>query len=509
MLLLPHKNMFSKNFIQKMTIKKACLILLAGYISVVFTSCKKWENHDAVNDAQLSKTLMAQISQDVTLSVFSSYLVKTGYDKVIASSKTFTVWAPDNTAMQAVDPSILNDSTRLKQFVGNHIANQSYATTEPLGSMRVKILNGKNVTFTRTSFEEANITRANQYVGNGILHVIDKAILPKLSIWEFLNSNLNTAGIKQKNYIQALNYSYTDTSKATQTGVDPVTGKPVLKAGTGVISANTYLNTVLDISNENQQYTYIILADAAYDNERNKVVRFFNTTGNYGTTGLDSTTYLSGFNVVKDLAINKLLLPAQIMANDVLTSVNNVNVPFNKSNVLQTYVASNGIVYVMSSVNFRLQDKITPIYIQGENPVSFSRTDKNANIQYRIRKDPSGNTFNDILIAGSGAGSLPAQFFAQYAAKNLYSAQYKVYWRAINDTGVAFSQQLSFNTSIAATFPYQVVGPNVFGDVLLSNTNYTVTKYGTQNMYMLGNTNTTNGTNSITFDYVKLDPVLQ
>jgi uncharacterized surface protein with fasciclin (FAS1) repeats len=186
MLLLPHKNKCTE-ILRKITFKKSCLLLLAIGMSTVFTACKKWENHNAVTDAQLSKNLMDEINQDASLSTFSGYLVKTGYDKVIASSKTFTVWAPNNTAMQSVDQAILNDTIRLKQFIGNHIANQSYATTEVQTSMRVKIFNGKNVTFTRTTFEEANIVQANKYVGNGILHVIDKAIVPKLSIWEYLN----------------------------------------------------------------------------------------------------------------------------------------------------------------------------------------------------------------------------------------------------------------------------------------------------------------------------------
>ncbi|RYE35778.1 MAG: fasciclin domain-containing protein [Sphingobacteriaceae bacterium] len=506
MLLLPDKNR-CVILLRRITFKQLCLILLAISMSTVFTACKKWENHDAVTDAQLSKNLMDQISQDATLSTFSGYLVKTGYDKVIASSKTFTVWAPNNAAMQSVDQAILNDTARLKQFVANHIANQSYATTEVQTSIRVKILNGKNVTFTRTMFEEANIVQANQYVGNGILHVIDKAIVPKLSIWEFLNGASNTLGTKQKSYIQALNYSFTDTSKATQTGVDPVTGKPVLKPGTGLVSANTYLNTVLDISNEDQQYTYIVMADAAYDAERNKILRFFNTTGNYGTTVLDSTTYLSGFNVVKDLAFNRLIPPAEFTGD--LLSVNNVKVPINKSAILQTYNASNGIVYVMSAVNFRLEDKITPIIIQGENAISFSSTNRGGNIQYRIRKDPAGNIFNDILIASSGAGTLPALFAANYVAPNLYSAQYKIYWRTYNDTNILFSQQLVLLGSTGAYVSgFLPVNLNVYNEVLLNNTNYSVTKYGTQRMVMQGNNNTTAGMNSVTFDYVKLVPVL-
>ncbi len=488
-----------------MAYKHTYFFLSVFFIICIITSCKKqWDKHDAVTDAQVTKTLMDQINQNPSLSTFSGYLVKTGYDKIISSSKTFTVWAPNNTAMQSVDAAILNDTAKLKQFVGNHISNQSYLTNVPQPTIRLQTLNGKYATFTSTTFEEANIMQANQYVGNGILHIIDKAIIPKLNIWEYVNS-LTTVGLKQKAYLQALNYAYVDTTKATQTGVDPTTGKPILKPGTGVVNANTYLKTVLDVSDESKQYTYIVLADAAYDNERNKVNKYFATTGNYGTTTLDSTTYLSVNNVVKDLAFNTLITPA--LLTDTLLSVNNVKVPFNKSAIVATYTASNGIVYVMNSVNFRLIDKITPIYIQGELPSGFSATDKRANTLYRIRKDLNGNIFNDILIAGGSIGTLPAQFFARYFVRNAYNAQYKVYWRAFNDTGTIFKQQLSFGTFNAATFPYTNVNLNVYDDIYLGT--YTVNKFSNLNMFMMGDNVTTAGLNSLTFDYVKLVPVIQ
>jgi len=47
--------------------------------------------------------------QDCTcfyLGKFSDMLVKTGYDKIISSSKTYTVWAPSDQALQALDPSM-------------------------------------------------------------------------------------------------------------------------------------------------------------------------------------------------------------------------------------------------------------------------------------------------------------------------------------------------------------------------------------------------------------------
>lgn len=486
-----------------MTYKRTYFLLLLLF-SVVIVSCQKsWDKHDAVTDGQINKNLLDQINQNPNLSTFGSYLVKTGYDKVISSSKTFTVWAPTNTAMQSVDAAILNDTTKLKQFIGNHISNQSYLTNVPQPSLRVQTLNGKYATFTSTAFEDANITQANQYVNNGILHIIDKAIIPKQNIWEYVNG-LTTVGLKQKAFLQALNYSYTDTSLAIQTGVNPTTGKPILQTGTGIVNTNYYLSSVLDLRDESKQYTFIVLTDAAFDSERNKVSKYFTTTGSFATTGLDSTSYLTSNNVVKDLAFNTMIAPT--LFTGTLLSVNNVNVPIDKSAVLSTYYASNGIVYVMSSVNFRVKDKITPIYIQGENPVSFATTDKRANILYRIRKDLSGNIFNDILIAGSSAGALPAQYYARYLVKNAYVATYNVSWRAFNDTGTIFQQQLSFGTFNPITANYVNVPLNIYSETAVGT--LTVGKYSNLNMFMIGGNSTTTGLNSITFDYVKLDPVL-
>ena len=96
-----------------------CIMLLSG---ILFSACKKgWDEHNAITDEALNKTLLQQITETSDLSSFNNCLVKTGYDKVLASSNSFTVWAPTNTAMQNIDPAVLTDTAKLKQFVQNHI----------------------------------------------------------------------------------------------------------------------------------------------------------------------------------------------------------------------------------------------------------------------------------------------------------------------------------------------------------------------------------------------------
>jgi len=508
-------------------------------IAVAFSACKKqWNDRTEIANQQLDKTLMQQIQENSNLSTFAGYLTKIGYDKLLSGSKTYTVWAPDNQALQGVDPAVVADTAKLRLFVANHIANQTYLTASAQPSLKIRTLNGKNVTFTATAVEDATITGANQYVNNGVVHVINKALAPKLNIYEYIKS-LTTVGGLQKQYLLKQDTTFVDTSKATVASIDPKTGKPILVAGTGVVTQNKYFNRVANLAAEDSTYTYFVLTDNAYDAERNKVSRFFATVTNSTDTTMN---ILAAFNVLKDAAVRGVVTPDQL-SSGTLKSVLGITLPAISSNaVVQSYKASNGMVYVVNSMNFALSEKIRPITIQGELPSFFQRTDTRANIQYRIKKDPNGIQYGDLLVSGS---NLPGQYFVAYKLSNLYTCQYRVTWRAINDipytapTGGVLptvAQRLSFGPIIptiaagVATFPFVVNFPYVnttspaqpvnYSEVVLtgatgSSTNINsnggtlnVSKYASVNMYAQGANSSTLNMNVVTLDYVTLTPIL-
>ena len=174
-------------------------MLFAVSMSILlFYGCKKLtEEHNAVTDDSLDKTLAEVISSDADLSTFSKYLLQTGYDKVISSSKNYTVFAPVNSALATLDAAIVNDPVKLKKFVGNHIAIQLYSTRNVTSLTRIIMLSGKYNNMQSSKIEEANITVADKYASNGILQVVDK-MLPALdNSWEFISTN-TAAPVKQK-----------------------------------------------------------------------------------------------------------------------------------------------------------------------------------------------------------------------------------------------------------------------------------------------------------------------
>ena len=493
---------------------KRLFFLLACTSIFMLSACKdKWADHNELLNADNNLTLLDKIKQQPELSAFADLLAKTGYDKVLSSSKTFTVWAPTNEAIQNVDQSIFEVDSLAKQFVANHIVNQSYLVADlksaGLTEQRIQTLNGKYVTFTADHIDEAKIVKSDQVVRNGVFFEVDAAIAVRKNIWEYING-LTTTGQKQMNYIRSLNYATGDN------------GKVYMPEG----PYNDYLQKVANLKNENGSFTYIVLTDNAYDQEYNKLLKFFNTPK---TIPYDSTTvYRTAWTVTKDFVADTILSSSQLGAT--LLSSTGVNIPIDKSAIVSSYRASNGMVYVMNKVDFNVfQDKIQPIILEGETFNSYSTSGKSANIFDRIRKDENGLVFTDRFISGTAV----AQFWARRRVDNLYSAKYQVYWRALNDQGwstatatapsapIVFQQKLGLSSAPGAILPYVDIIPYTkvnynnpvdlikpreqFKEVYLGD--ITVTTWNGSQLYIIGDNVTGAGLNTISLDYLKLVPI--
>ncbi|WP_448701394.1 fasciclin domain-containing protein [Mucilaginibacter sp. AW1-3] len=485
----------------KITYTIGAAVLLAV---VLFSACKKgWENRDAITETALNKTLAQQISESSDLSQFNSCLVKTGYDKVLASSNSFTVWAPTDNAMKNIDQSILTDTAKLKKFVQNHISHQAYFVRMPQPSLKIRTLSGKNIAFTATTFDDANIVKADIYVNNGVLHTIDAASAPKLNAYEYL---LSSVASKQKAFIQSLFHTETDTSKGVVLYVDPLTRRNVYQPGTTFpVTKNTYFQRVSDISSEDSLVTYIILNDQAYDAEKAKIGKYYNVT-----TSATKTDTVTQFAVVKDLVVNHVYdinhLP------DSMLSVNGVRIHLDKSAIVSTQQLSNGVAYVVNSISYTLfQNKIPNIIIQGEAPDSL-RVPSTISIKNKL--SPTGVKFTDIQTTSITSSPDPLYYYRYRPIVN--SAKYQVYWRAINDIlTVPFNMKVDFSLTShyprAAETPLATVGYNSTGilnynEVYLGT--YTSTNYGSLYTFLVSATGVTStAPSALSLDYIKLVPV--
>jgi uncharacterized surface protein with fasciclin (FAS1) repeats len=492
-------------------------LLCTFFFALCFIGCKKWDDHTQLSSQDLGKNLLEEISQNPDLSKFYEYLKKSGLDKELASSKTYTVFAPVNNALQNLDPSIIADSAKLRNFIANHIALQSFFTGNAVQAIRVPMLNGKRVTLLNNKFDDAVITGKDKYVSNGVLQVIDKAVPVYPNAWELLESTKNN--FQQSAFILSLTRNVFDPTNAIIDSINSQTGQPVYHPGTDSVLKNSFNAGVYDLNSEEKQYTFFILDNASFNSEVTKLNPYFTT----GTT--DSTKNLAGYAAVKDLVVEGMYSIDQLPP--VLTSQFGVQIPIDKSKITQTYKLSNGVAYVISGINFDVKEKIPTVVVQGENYLGFfdaagtaitPRQNNVSAIFIRPRVNPNnGEPFTDMFAYNHGI----SQLNAQYTVNNLPSVKYKVYWVAVNDTliydrtnrvnPVTFNQRLAMGKRGANFLPTtpsagMAVTPNNYNEVYLGD--YVQSEYGTLDMFLTAANSTSNTQNRLNLDYIKLVPDL-
>lgn len=500
-----------------MIIFKNRLTFLTGLFSVIisFSACKKaaWDDHNTVINQDLKHSLLDAIKADPSLSTFTQYLQQTGYSDTLALSKSFTVWAPDNKALESLDKSILNSPAELKRFVAYHIAYQAYFTNELVGTANVKTLQGKAVTLSVNSFEEAEITHANRYVKNGVLHVINQASAPKMSAWEYVQQNVNSQQLE--NYINKLYYKDQDLSNAVFLYFDPITFQAVYQEGTAKeVIRNRYFQRVANLSSEDSLATYIILTDQALADEMDKMKPYFQVPATFPPTYTDS---MATWSAIKDLVIPGIKTEADL--GSTVTSYSGVRLKVDAANIVEKRKLSNGIAYLVSKLDYQILDnKIPAITIQGELTDSIRTPSTPVR---KTKRDNSNGIFTDYSVEGITSSPSPLYFFRY--RQTLHSVKYRVFVRSIHDLKdkAPISMRVDFSllrnsptadltkhlTTGYFSIPYFNTIPDPYAEKEVGT--FTATQFGSWYVYLASAaTGVTSATaTGLSLDYIKLVPI--
>ena len=480
--------------------------LLVGVLTMALVSCSSpWDDRQEIDDANLKVTLDKAIANTAETSQFTQLLVQTGYDKILAASKTYTVFVPTNDAMAQIGSALLNNPDALKEFVGNHIALTAYSSIRSEEETQIKMFSSKYLIFKgSTMIDDATIVTANHYAANGVLHIINKALTPKLNIWQYINSKAGTSAMSD--YLLSL--------KEFSIYASDITAKE--NAVPGYLSdslSNSYLKNVYNLNNEKNGYTLFLMEDDGYNAEVDKMKPYLIKKSD--NPAIDSTAIYSKYFTVRDMAFAKKYELDQLPAT--LTSRFGVEVPIDRTQIVgQPIRLSNGIVYIMKKVVVPLGKRLLTKKIEGEFNTGFGNGTRNK-IFYRDKIDPFGVLYNDIMVQNPGT----AQFVLYYGAKDFFSTTYMVYWRAINDVQTnVFQQSLRIGgkwemigttntvTNVIKYIPLTNVELNNFDEVLLGE--FTLEQARDIDLISLfAANNTTNGNNSLTLDYLKFVPVVK
>jgi uncharacterized ubiquitin-like protein YukD len=486
------------------------IVLLFACCLIGFSSCKDaWKEHQEVTIGPLNKTILEELAENTSTSEFYKLIIKTKVDKILSESRSFTIWAPNNTNIQQLDNAILENEDALKAFVLNHISYQSYFSKDVTEGKYIRVLNGKNIFFEKTKFEDFAIQTADIFLRNGVLHLIEGSANPKQNALEFLESLNN----KQFQYINSLFYEGLDVTNGVILFYDPITGEPVYQEGTTKpVTKNHFLDKVSNIGSEDSLLTYIILSDEAFDYEIAQLEKFNNNS----EANLEVRDSLTKWLTVKDLVVNGVFTSDQL--SDSLTTTSGVQIKINPSDIISTKLLSNGIAYVVNKVNYEvLENKIPAVKIEGA-AIDSARTPAISIL--KTLKDFNGQIFRQRETGTITSSPSPLNYF-RFKTK-AYSTRYAIYWRARN---TILTVPFKMAVAITSTKPssnkvpddaiiseyvevpvFNIEDPSTLEETFIDYVD--ITQEGTQYVYLLSSTGATSALpTALALNYIKLVPV--
>lgn len=387
-------------------------VLFAAVIGLLLTACsnEEWDRHYNNTDVVLSdKSLADCIKDQAELSTFYHMIEIAGYEELLNSPQSLTVWAPTNSALASLNPATM-DSTTVRELVENHISRFSYITT---GLQREKIflLSNKALWFAQNGsdfqFGTGTLVDKNQVARNGILHTINQYQPYNPNLWELLN---RMDGIDS---LQAYINSLIVTDEFDNT-------------------VNYLLENYASLDDEDSTYTVVIPDDAAW-------TKAFQSSLSYHTlyykdgenvslkkTGPNLSPQYAKAALINHLFFSKVSDP---YAFDSIMSTNKAW--FNVANLFQganKYTASNGVLYKTDSLRMAPHESWQrPIVVEAEEP-RFGRNNINNNLYFRSSEGTGYETSGDkyIVMEPTVTGGV-SKVSVIFPIPNVLSATYDIY----------------------------------------------------------------------------------
>jgi uncharacterized surface protein with fasciclin (FAS1) repeats len=204
---------------------------LFGCLFLIFFSCKKsWNEHYVKPEYLKNGSVFELLSKNPEYSEFTDLLKKTGYDSLLMSNSTFTVFAVKNGAFAGIDTT---NVTVLKKIIGMHIVNAT-VFSDGMNSNRVLAVSGKLLRFANTQTGQTvntiPVTILNAKALNGVLQQVDKVILPAPSLYDIVATSPDLSFFKT--FIDSSFTYVIDTEKNIRIGYDtanqPVYQQPII-----------------------------------------------------------------------------------------------------------------------------------------------------------------------------------------------------------------------------------------------------------------------------------------
>jgi len=409
-------------------IKYRYTILSVLIMMISLSSCNNnaWiEHYSPENTGKSDLNLYEYINAQSDLTIFAQMLEITGYDSILSKPQAYTVWAPVNSALSAID---LTDTTTVTEIIKNHITRFSHPTSG-INSKTIYMLGKKFLTFKKTddgfTFGGKSLIadKSNMATSNGILHCIDGFVPYTSNIWEYIGKAPGLDSLRAYLYSQTT-YEF-DVDASVEIGTNEF-GQAIYD------SVITFKNPVLDkigqLQIEDSTFTAILPNNAAWTKAYNQIKNGYKTLVKDG--GVQQQRLNTQWALVKNLVFRKQVSnPAAFDSLYSSTGSKFMQPAYLFDNATKTEL-SNGLAYVTDSLRFKAAESWQQsIKIEAENS-DYGRSYVYANL---LGRSGLGSIYSNVisgnkyLIVEPTTVSNSTQNAVTFPIPNTLSGKYNIY----------------------------------------------------------------------------------
>ena len=159
-----------------MSLARRALLLTSAFSVLSFMGCASMPT---------PTTIAATAAKAPELSTLSKLIQDAGLTETLSGTGPFTVFAPSDAAFKALPAKTLSDLAanpeRLKAVLTYHVVAGRVPAAE-VKNGNVKTVQGANIALAKAgtfvTVEDALVTQADIAATNGVIHVIDKVLIP-------------------------------------------------------------------------------------------------------------------------------------------------------------------------------------------------------------------------------------------------------------------------------------------------------------------------------------------
>ncbi len=453
-----------------------------------------WDEYYKNPPDRNNDNILKLIGENENYSQFYNALLEYGFEELLSKNQYFTIFVPPNSAFEGLPVYSFDEWT---EIIGFHITYTNLYSRDfkDLDLMTIigKYLNMRQAGNNEFIISESNINMNNvdEYCQNGVIHEIDKLLIPKPNVYEYIMSLDESYSILQ-DYILSMDKKYIDYEKSERIGVND-NGDPVYD--TVWRTENYFLDNVAGLDEESEAYTGFIPSNDEVIEALNSIAGYFGDISE-----LDEETY----NQLLSIAFSGSFMTDAVTAEnlpDTIISVTGKSYPNSMLSFEQVDLEmSNGIVHMLDGMTIPTSFFLLPIVVECDE--KENRTVSNTIYPIEQLSDSRATNGSYVWYGCHFVGE-----YLEFSVEMVLKTTYWFTWTGPKQ-GPAYYQLFVKDES---TGEFINIGPpvnnwtKVAWKPVVSGT-YTFNEFGTKTIRFAVVKEYIVGSNSIYIDYIKLTP---